>query len=115
MTAMTHRPGLFNNPIRRAVASERGLPPPQPKKKGTYFMGKDYHSAVEFLESIGIKPERSWGCIHNLGSLEGLSSGLVYVCPGADEKPDFKAIMDQMSAGTFRVIYLFEMNLAEVH
>lgn len=111
MSSLTLGPvGLFGS----RQNSGKGTATAPPVSVRRFFMGKDFHQAAEFLTGIGLIVDRTWGCIHNLASCEGINGGILYVCPGADTNPEITQILTYMLTHNVRVIYLIEMIVDEV-
>jgi len=104
------RPGLFGGTPRNQTQKSQSDSP----RGKVYFMGRDYNSALAFLDEIGVTTAGFWECIHTFASCEGITKGRVYVCPGADEKPDFREIMDYLSGKHMQIILMYEVKTWEV-
>lgn len=98
--------GLFGGRRVQANKMRRDQPPPVDKK---YFMSSDYNSGKDFLEGIGIDTHK-FECIHNVGSLQGVFRGTLFICPGSDEKEGFTEIMSEIDKLDFRCIYLIDVH-----
>ncbi len=115
MTDLTIRPHNLNifgaGRSWRRSAKEATIPP----TKKVFFMGRSYNEAIEFLNEVDINVSAKWECIHNLASCQGLTAGRIYICPGAEEKPDFKDIVDTLhKQGKFHFIIMQEVKTWEI-
>lgn len=74
-----------------------------------FFFGKDFNSAWDYMLSTDLPITTRWGCIQNVQACEGIEGGIVYVCPCANEHPQFEAIVNAIRSKKVRMIFLTEV------